>query len=75
VLQTAPTGLTAIVTPDGEVIDRTGVSEQAIVRGLVETRTGQTLYTRWGDWPMALLALGLVLAAQLLHRRSPRPRQ
>jgi apolipoprotein N-acyltransferase len=69
VLQAAPTGFTAIITPDGEVIDRTAVSEQAVVQGTVETRTGETLYTRWGDWPMALLALALVLGARLLHRR------
>lgn len=69
VLQTAPTGLSAIVTPDGEVIDRTSVSEQTVVQGTVQTREGLTLYTRWGDWPMALLALALVAGARLTHRR------
>jgi len=68
VLQTAPTGLTAIITPDGEVIDRTSVSERAVVQGTIETRAGETLYTRWGDWPMALLALGFALAPRLRSR-------
>ena len=69
VLQTAPTGLSAIITPDGEVIDRTAVSERAVIQATIETRTGLTLYTRWGDGPMLLIALALVLGAHLLHRR------
>ncbi len=63
VLQAAPTGLTAIVTPDGEVLDRTAVGERAVVQGTVETRAGLTIYTRVGDWPLLALALGLVVAA------------
>ncbi len=61
VLQVAPTGLTAIITPDGEVIDRTSVSERAVVQGTIETRSGETVYTRWGDWPMTLLAVAVLL--------------
>jgi apolipoprotein N-acyltransferase len=67
VLQASPTGLSAIVTPDGRVIDRTAVSERAIVQGTVQTREGLTLYTRVGDWPMALLGLLLVLGAWALR--------
>ena len=70
VLQAAPTGLTAIITPDGEVLDRTAVSERAVVQGTVETRAGLTIYTRVGDWPMLVLALGLVLGAWLVFGRS-----
>jgi apolipoprotein N-acyltransferase len=73
VLQAAPTGLSAIVTPDGEVLDRTSVSERAVVQGTVELREGLTIYTKVGDWPMALLALLLVLtppAARWWGRRS-----
>lgn len=69
VLQTAPTGLSALVTPDGDVIERTGVSEQAVVAGTVETRDGLTLYTRWGDGPMLVLAVALLATAHLLSRR------
>ena len=69
VLQAAPTGLTAIITPDGEVLDRTAVSERAVVQGTVETREGLTIYTRVGDWPMVLLAFGLVIGSWVGFRR------
>ncbi|HEY5697010.1 MAG TPA: hypothetical protein VIT01_05835, partial [Acidimicrobiales bacterium] len=51
------------------VIDRTAVSERAVIQGTIETREGLTLYTRWGDWPMILLALGLVAGCWLAFRR------
>jgi apolipoprotein N-acyltransferase len=54
VAQAAPTGFTAVITPDGEVRQRTAVSETAIVYDTVEMRTGRTVYTRVGDH----LALG-----------------
>ena len=59
-LQVAPTGFTAIVTPNGRVVDRSGVSERAIITGTVETRTGQTIATRVGDWVASALALAAV---------------
>jgi apolipoprotein N-acyltransferase len=55
VLQAAPTGFSAIVTPGGDVVERTGVSEQRVLHGTVERRTGRTWAVRFGDWlPLAL---------------------
>ena len=60
VVQAAPTGFSAIVGNDGTVHQRTGVSEQAILRQAVPLRTGRTLATIVGPWPMLLLSLALV---------------
>jgi apolipoprotein N-acyltransferase len=74
VLQAAPTGFSAIVTPSGRVIDRTGVSEQKVVQGSVELRGGKTIAVRVGDWPMFVIALALIAAAHQIRRReSPSP--
>jgi apolipoprotein N-acyltransferase len=72
VVQAAPTGFSAIVTPDGEVIERTGVSEQRVVQGRVERRTGRTWAVRFGDWPSLFLALAAVAVgwAYELRRRT-----
>ena len=69
VLQAAPTGFTAIVTPDGEVVERTGVSEQRVLQGTVELREGTTLATRYGDWPVLVLALAALAAGWAVERR------
>ncbi|MEO8695596.1 MAG: apolipoprotein N-acyltransferase [Acidimicrobiales bacterium] len=70
VLQAAPTGFSALVTPSGRVIDRTGVSEQQVVQGTVELRGGKTIAVRVGDWPMFVIGFVLIAAAQLLRRRA-----
>lgn len=70
VLQVAPTGFSAVVTPDGEVTTRTGVSEQAVIPATVERRTGETLASRVGDWPMLLAAVTLIAIGWGLHRRA-----
>lgn len=60
VLQAAPTGFSAVVTAEGEILQRTGVSERAILYDTVELREGETLYVRFGDVPaLAFAALSL----------------
>lgn len=66
VLQAAPTGFSAIITPDGEVIDRTSVGEQAVVQGTVQQREGLTWAVRFGYWPMSLLAGAALFVGWLL---------
>jgi len=72
VLQAAPTGFSAIVEPDGTVVDRTDVSEQRVLYATVERRSGLTLATRFGPWPMLAMAVGVfaLSAASSISRRS-----
>ncbi len=58
VLQVAPTGFSAVVDPDGNVIQRTGISERATLTDTVEMRSGRTLASVVGFWPVLLAALG-----------------
>ena len=46
VLQAAPTGFSAIVEPDGTVIDRSGVSEAKVIHGTVERGRPGNMYSR-----------------------------
>lgn len=70
VLQAAPTGFSAVVTNEGDVVERTAVSEQRVLQHTIATREGETIATRVGDLPMLLLAAGSMVAAQLLSRRE-----
>jgi len=63
VLQAAPTGFSAIIEPDGTVIDRSGVSETKVIHGTVELREGRTWATVLGPWPMVLGAMIAVAIA------------
>ena len=71
-VQVSPTGFSAFVTPTGEVLQRTGVSERAVRTQEIELRTGRTLYNRLGDLPFVALAAVAGLVASLSgRRRSP----
>lgn len=72
VVQAAPTGFSAIITPDGRVVRRSGVSEQRVVQGTVGTRAGQTLYVRFGDRPVLVVAVAAVAAAWIASTRRRR---
>jgi len=72
VIQVSPTGFSAFVSPDGDVLDRTAQREAAVIVGDVPLRTGHTWYTRLGDLPPVVLAiavLALSIAATAASRR------
>jgi apolipoprotein N-acyltransferase len=62
-VQVSPTGFSAFVTDEGDVLQRTDVSEQAVIVSEVPLRTGTTWFHAVGTVPWALAALlGLVFA-------------
>ncbi|MEJ7585337.1 MAG: apolipoprotein N-acyltransferase [Acidimicrobiales bacterium] len=69
-VQAAPTGFSAFVTPDGRVLERTAVGEQAVAVHQVGLRRGLTLYSRWGDRPVIFLGLALTATGWLAARRQ-----
>ena len=54
VAQAAPTGFSAFVAPDGEVHDRTAISEQAVISRTVTTATARTWYSHLGTIPIVV---------------------
>jgi len=75
VLQAAPTGFSAIVTPDGNVVDRTAVSEQRVLYATIDLHDGRTLAVRWGVWPTLLTSLVIMIWTWLpaIHADRLRP--
>lgn len=74
VVQAAPTGFSAVVTPRGEVTASTSLGERDLLHSTVALRGGSTLYTRLGDGPFVVGALVLLAlrAAAAARRRSRR---
>ncbi|MFN8052721.1 MAG: apolipoprotein N-acyltransferase [Acidimicrobiales bacterium] len=63
VLQAAPTGFSAIISPDGTVQQRSGIGEAHVLEQRVELRDGDTLAMIWGETPtLVLAALALAMA-------------
>lgn len=70
VVQASPTGFSAFITPDGDVIDRTGVSERAVIRHRVELRDGETWYVRLGDRPLIAMLVAAFVATWFATARQ-----
>lgn len=70
VLVAATSGVSAVIAPDGEVLDRAEVFTRDVLVHEVPQRTALTLATRLGGLPEAALALvGLVALGTALVRR------
>ena len=65
VLQAAPTGFSAIVSPSGEVVARSGVSEQGVLIETIELREGRTLAVVVGGWPVLAGSLVILIFAHI----------
>jgi apolipoprotein N-acyltransferase len=70
VVQVAPTGFSAFVSPDGKVSARSGVSEQRVATHTVELREGRTPYNRLGDLPFVAAAVAGLFVLWGADRRA-----
>ena len=73
VLQASTVGVSAIVRPDGSVVDRTRLFTRDVMVAPVALRSSRTLADTVGAWPEAVLGgLGLIgaLTALVLARRT-----
>ena len=71
VVQAAPTGFSAVIDPEGQVLERTDVSERRVIVAEVRLREGLTWYSRLGDAPLAvLLVLGLLVTSGASRRSA-----
>lgn len=73
-LRAANTGISALIDPDGAVVQRSRQFEEQVLRGEAEPRRGLTPYQRWGDAPLWILSILLLLAAAAWQRRVSRAR-
>ena len=67
--QVAPTGFTAFIDDTGHLKARTSISERKVLQMDVRKRAGDTIYVRWGDRPIVLVAL-LLVAIGLIGDRA-----
>jgi apolipoprotein N-acyltransferase len=70
VVQAAPTGYSAVITPGGRVVTRSGIGDREVLHATVGLRDGTTWYTATGDLPWLVLAAVAVAAAWALTRRG-----
>jgi apolipoprotein N-acyltransferase len=70
VVQAAPTGYSAVVLPDGEVLARSGLGTVDVLQERLPLRAGLTPYARLGDVPVLVLAVAALLGAAVVRPGS-----
>ena len=69
VLRSTNTGVSAIIDPLGNVVQRGPQFEPALLSATIQGFTGATPYVRWGNFPVVIASLALMLVAGLMARR------
>ena len=73
-LRTTVTGVSAVITPTGDIIDRLDTGEHGVLVGAIQPASGTTLMLLLGNWfgPASGIALMVLLGASRLRRRCAR---
>ena len=69
-LQVGPTGLSGVIDNEGNLIERSDVSEARLIEQSVELREGNTVASTLGIWPALIYGL---LCAQVAAMRLRQP--
>jgi len=73
-VRAAPTGFSAVITPDGRIVERSSISEQRVIQQTIQRRAGLTIATRVGDWLAFGVAIALIAIGWALHLQQHRDR-
>ena len=63
-------GISALVNFKGEIIQQTPQFEEAVLTGMVQPRRGETPYVSWGQIPLLLLSLFMLMVWAYYRRMS-----
>lgn len=61
-LRAANSGISAVVDPEGRIVNKTRLNERRVLEACFDFRSQQTIYTRIGDWFAWLCLLTTILA-------------
>lgn len=74
VVQAAPTGFSAFVSPSGQVSERTSIGERRVIVATVGLRSGSTPYARTGNapyiWALLLWSCALSISASRANKKG-----
>jgi apolipoprotein N-acyltransferase len=72
VVRAANTGISAFIAPTGQIVRRLSLFRRAVMAEQVPLRSGETLYSRFGEW-LAYVALGVTVGTLAASARGRRP--
>jgi len=61
-LRATNTGISAVIAPNGFIVDRSAQFQADVVRTNIRPYSGLTPFSRWGNWGVVTILLGVFLA-------------
>lgn len=71
-LMAGPTGMSAIIDADGNVLQRSGIGERVVLEETVQLLEGRTLSSIVGDWPVLIAGLAMLMYGLAIQTGSIR---
>jgi len=72
-LRATNTGISAVIDPSGQVVARLPAFQPAVLESTVQGFRGSTPYARWGNYPVVLAALCLLIGQLATTKFTMRP--
>lgn len=75
-LRATNTGISAIIAPNGSIVDKSVQFQEDIVRAKIQPYTGSTLFSRWGNWGIITILFAIIFIIclyqwrVLLHKKT-----
>lgn len=69
-LRATNTGITAIISPRGKIVDQSPQFETHVLNGVVQPRVGATPYVRVGNYPVLITCLAFIALGIYLLRKN-----
>ena len=60
-LRATNTGISAVINPDGEIVDKSVQFQDDVIRAAIYPYSGTTLYVRWGNWGIIITIMVCVI--------------
>ncbi len=72
-LRATSTGISAVIDPQGAIVARSVQFQEEVVRATIRPYTGQTPYSRWGNWAIITILSGIFFIIGVYQWRIMRP--
>lgn len=69
-LRATNTGISAIIAPDGSIINKSSQFHEDVIRATIQPLMGLTPYARWGNWGIVTILILLLIIIAAYHRYS-----
>ena len=72
VLRAANTGISAVIDNHGNIKKKVGLNQRGHLNEIFRVKTGETPYSRFGDYPILVLIFAIMISALYLCKKNER---